>query len=491
CVELLTLRDREAIEGLAQAAELANTRRKSIQKKVLEDVKKKLERIDLSTTSVIVLEDPQWQGGVLGLVAGQIAQEYGRPTILLSSGVEDEEAENSVNSVETRRDLRPLPPQSLPAARDLASLPSEYLLARGSARSVNNIDLYELVKSQEHLLHRFGGHPFAAGLSLPVENISLLRDGLNQQLKQKIDVSSLSSVITVDLIITVAELEQSDGMDLFRELKLLEPCGMGNPAPKLLIQNCWFSNTWTQYKGKDLRGKEIQYTKTTFNIWDKTASQGFPGLWWEHKKEELPQEQNCDAIVELDYNAFKKRYEIRLLDVRPSTKNEQLDSKVVKIELFRDRRHDDLNSKLQTLLFGCTSWDELQKNYQQAILAGQTLTLNHSLTEPVSPEETWQTLVGIAKYLSRTSKNVTKTQLKEKLSLSDRTLELGIKALARSGFVCHYQNKSWYFSYSTQISSEAQNAKTTFLEALEEEQFQRQYFSQVPLSILCEQIEQY
>jgi single-stranded-DNA-specific exonuclease len=470
CVELLTLRDLVAIEGLAQATELANTRRKSVQKKVLEDVKKKLERIDLSTTSVIVLEDPQWQGGVLGLVAGQIAQEYGRPTILLSSGVEDEE-----DSQQTR---------------DLASLPSEYLFARGSARSVNNIDLYELVKSQEHLLHRFGGHPFAAGLSLPVANISLLRDGLNQQLKQKIDVSSLSSIITVDLVITVAELEQNDGKDLFRELKLLEPCGMGNPAPKLLIQNCWFSNTWTQYKGKDLRGKEIQYTKTTLNIWDKTASKGFPGLWWEHKKEELPQAQNCDAIVELDYNAFKKRYEIRLLDVKTSAEGEQIDSTVLKIELFRDRRHDDLNSKLPTLSFGCTSWDELQKKYQQAIVAGQTLTLNHSLTEPVSPEETWQTLVGIAKYLSRTGKNVTKTQLEEKLSLSDRTLELGIKALARSGFVCQYQNKSWYFSHSSQISSEAQNARTTFLEALKEEQFQRQYFSQVPLSILYEQIEQ-
>jgi single-stranded-DNA-specific exonuclease len=502
CVELLTNRDRNLCERLAQETELANTRRKSLQKKVLEDVKKKLERIDLSTTSVIVLEDPQWQGGVLGLVAGQIAQEYGRPTILLSSGDDGEDAEKQGRG----GDVENLPINNY-------QLPTIDSLARGSARSVNNIDLYELVKSQEHLLHRFGGHPFAAGLSLPVENISLLRDGLNQQLKQKTNVSFLTPIITVDLIITVAELEKNFGKDLFRELKLLEPCGMGNPAPKLLIQNCWFTSAWTEHKAQDLRGKKIQYTKTTFNIWDRTSSNGFPGIWWEHKKEELPQEQNCEAIVELDFNAFKKRYEIRLLAIKKNSQSEQIDNKVGAIDTVDDYRNDDLNPKLKilhsdrasetslketalpleairTLVFCPTSWDELQKGYQQAIAARQKLVLNYSLPEQVPPEQIWQTLVGIAKYLSRTGKNVTKIQLKEKLFLSDRTLELGLKALVRLGFICHYQNKAWYFSKSAQISSEADNARTDFLEALQEEQFQRQYFARVPLSTLSEQIMQ-
>lgn len=136
CVELLTSRDRSRCHELASETELANTRRKELQKNTINQVQKKLQRIDLSTTSVIVLEDPSWQGGVLGLVAGQIAQEHGRPTILLSAS-EDE---------------------------------TGVVYARGSARSVNGIDLYQLVKSQEHLLHRFGGHPFAAGLSLKLEN---------------------------------------------------------------------------------------------------------------------------------------------------------------------------------------------------------------------------------------------------------------------------------------------------------------------------------
>ncbi|XGW00071.1 MAG: DHH family phosphoesterase [Leptolyngbya sp. BL-A-14] len=85
CVELLTSQDVTLCNHLAEATELANTRRKALQKDVMQQVRARLMHLDLSTTSVIVLADEQWQAGVLGLVAGQIAQEYGRPTILLNT----------------------------------------------------------------------------------------------------------------------------------------------------------------------------------------------------------------------------------------------------------------------------------------------------------------------------------------------------------------------------------------------------------------------
>ncbi|MFM6395558.1 DHHA1 domain-containing protein, partial [Planktothrix sp.] len=229
-VELLTSRDQKRCQKLALETELANTRRKALQQDVTRDVMAKLRKIDLSTTQVIVLSDAQWPGGVLGLVAGQVAQTYGRPTILLTT-------EGTIN---------------LSAYQEEFSHHSEIKLARGSARSVNQIDLYELVKSQAHLLDRFGGHPFAAGLSLSVENIPIFTDAINRQMREKLE-SNLEEIgqrrILVDLVCTVAEL----GGDLFQELKLLEPCGMGNPVPKLLIQNCWFTNAWNT-KEKDLRG---------------------------------------------------------------------------------------------------------------------------------------------------------------------------------------------------------------------------------------------
>jgi single-stranded-DNA-specific exonuclease len=68
CVELLTSRDVKHCNELAEVTELANTRRKSLQKDVQAQVTQKLTQLDLSTTSVIVLEDPQWPAGVLGLV---------------------------------------------------------------------------------------------------------------------------------------------------------------------------------------------------------------------------------------------------------------------------------------------------------------------------------------------------------------------------------------------------------------------------------------
>jgi single-stranded-DNA-specific exonuclease len=470
CVELLTSHDRDLTQQLAEETELANTRRKSVQKKTIEEVKKKLERQDLSTTSVIVLEDPQWQGGVLGLVAGQIAQEYGRPTILLSSGQENDEEEEREN-IEADGGL----------------------LARGSARSVNNIDLYDLVNSQKHLLHRFGGHPFAAGLSLPLENLLLFREGIDRQLKQITDIHSLTPNIAADLSVTVDEL----GKKLFWELQLIEPCGMGNPTPKLLIQNCWFEGVWNS-NSQDLKGNKVQYLKTTFTIRDNSSKKGFPGIWWGHPKEDLPSNQNCDAIVELDYNSYGEgRYEVRLLEVRTRTNSAQLSTHVDTVERMLDYRA----AKVETIdteqierchiLEKCPiAWEEIQKSYQQAIAADRKLALAYSPPQTVEPKQIWHQLVGVAKYLSRTGKGATRDKLKEKLGLSDRTLELGLKTLSRSGFTCHYQNKSWYFRHAANISPEADSAIALFLEAIGEEQFQSQYFAQVSLSTLQSQIPQ-
>jgi single-stranded-DNA-specific exonuclease len=447
CVELLTSRDRQRCNELAEQTELANTRRKSLQKDTLSQVKKKLAQIDLSTTSVIVLEDPQWETGVLGLVAGQIAQEYGRPTILLSSAQEN-------------------------------------YLARGSARSIANIDLYQLVSSQAHLLHRFGGHPFAAGLSLPVENIALFREGIDRNLRQQIgDLNLMQPTIKADLTVKASQL----GKNLFRELKLLEPCGMGNPVPKLLIQNCWFERVWHN-SIEDLKGKKVQYIKTTFQICDNSTIEGFPGVWWEHYKDELPQDRRCDAIVELDFNAFKKNYEVRLIAVRSCLNEFQFSSNLGQNELILDWRGkqqdeiDEATSKVMCLDRCPSSWHEIQLRYKRAIALEEKLALAYPPPPQRSPQEIWQQLIGIAKYLSRTDKIASKEQIKDKLELSDRALKLGLAALDAVGFANKGTFDSIQLSLSSDISALAESNILSFLEAVAEEQFQRQYFYKVPLT---------
>ncbi|MEG4492061.1 DHH family phosphoesterase [Microcoleus sp. D3_18_C4] len=520
CVELLTSHDKKRCEELANLTEIANSRRKSLQKDVAKDAAAKLAKLDLSTTSVIVLSDPQWPVGVLGLVAGQIAQEYGRPVILFSTEGSEEINENS-----TEMQFASLLDSESPTLS-----PSK--IARGSARSANQIDLYQLVKGQAHLLHRFGGHPFAAGLSLPVENIPLFTDAVNQQLRQQYSTDSLTAApVQADLKITVSEL----GKDLFQELKLLEPCGMGNPAPKLLIENCWFDNLWNQ-KIKDLKGQKVEYLKTEFTIRDESTDMGFPGIWWGHNQNEVPQSR-CDVTVELDFNTYKSRYEVRLVAVRERTEDNQINSQtqIDWIVDWRNRNNEEellgastnlefqmpidnlvynsekVDRENSIVLQECpASWDELRIWFRQAQHTQKKLAIAYTLPPLAPPQQICQQLIGIAKYLSRTNKPVTRQQLRQKLGISDTSLQLGFKTLTYLGFKINYRDRAFHITrqpetaqrqdapdqipkplldsqslqFSVPNSPIAARCAAQFLAAVSEEQFRRKYFCEVPLSTI-------
>ena len=454
-VELLTSQDIKRCQELAFETELANTRRKSLQQDTLKQVEKRISRLDLSTTNAIILEDEQWQGGVLGIVAGQIAQQYNRPTILLNSSTDSE----GVTYVQ------------------------------GSARSINNIDLYQLVKSQEHLLDRFGGHPFAAGLSLLKENLPLFKQGIEQQLKQQIDTTNTEPTIDIDLAVTVADL----GKSLFQELKLIEPCGMGNPVPKLLIKNCRFLNPWHS-NIKDRKGGKVQYIKTTFKLIDKSCDKAFPGLWWGHYKDEIPENIDCNVVVELDFNTFNKQYEIRLIDLQlaersifPISNNEEeyiIDCR------DRDRIKTFNSDRTFVLQNNCpVQWNEIQQKYHYAVKKEQKLVLNYHALETTEAREIWQQLIGIIKYLVRTQKIVTKQQIIDKVVISDRSFELGLQALNAIGFTYDYADDYYQFRYENSITENASEVIDTFLNAVAEEQFQKRYFTQVPLPVISNHIE--
>ncbi|MEB3336675.1 MAG: single-stranded-DNA-specific exonuclease RecJ [Leptolyngbyaceae bacterium] len=471
CVELLTSRDSHRCRQLAQATELANTRRQALQKDVVYQVQQKLAQLDLSTTSAIVLADTQWSLGILGLVAGQIAQEYDRPTILLNIDTPDV----------TEPTADGTPP----------------LLARGSARSVQQIDLYQLFQTQAHLLHRFGGHPLAAGLSLPVENIDCFTDALNRQLRQQgfKPEDAASPNLAADLAVTVAEL----GRDLFKELNLLEPYGMGNPTPKLLIQNCWFENVWNKNL-KDWKGNKVQYIKTTLEIWDDSTQMGFPGVWWGHYKEEVPQGR-CSAVVELDFNAYSKKYEIRLIQVHPSIQAAQpsrvgtlTEGAIAGILDWRSNGRDSQDwvpdQPAPLCLQQCpTCWTDLQVWVRQASQQNQPLAIAYAAPR-FTPQQVWQHLIGIAKYLSRTGQTATMRQLYEKLEISAQTLQLGLQLLNLVGFeVTPFASDGQTLQISGHLEMDLSAGAitpqlTAFLAAVSEEQFRQQYFCQVPLSTI-------
>jgi single-stranded-DNA-specific exonuclease len=449
-VELLTSTDVDRCRQLAEDTELANVRRKALQKEVAQQVIDRLAQLDLSTTSVIVLSDPQWSIGVLGLVAGQIAQQYGRPTILLS--------------------------EDLPSS---CLAPS---LARGSARSIHQIDLYQLIKPQEHLLHSFGGHPFAAGLTLPVENLPLFTEAMNRQAREYLAAAGaeLGATIQADLIVTVAEL----GKALFRELKLLEPYGMGNPAPKLLVQNCWFTQVRNQHI-KDWRGRKVRYIKTEFQLSDDSAT-NFPGVWWEHYKDDVPPGR-CDAIGELDFNAYQKRYEIRLLAVRPT----QADRAIVPvldadwILDWRTAAPEHFPEPVLRLTQCPSSWDELQTWLRRALHSQRKLAIAYPPPPIADPAAVGQQLIGIAKYLSRTGAPATARQFQEQLGIGDRSLHIGCHSLRELGFKITVSHRGYRISWHQECSeSEIAAAMQPFLAAVQEEQFRRHYFYTVSVATI-------
>lgn len=443
CIELLTSQDKLLCSHLAEATELANTRRKALQNEVMQEVNRAIGQLDLSTTSVIVLADPNWAPGVLGLVAGQVAQDYGRPTILLAI---------------------------------------EGKIARGSARSVNQIDLYQLVKSQQHLLDRFGGHPFAAGLSLPLDNLPLFTAAINQELRQLL-AELPPPMLAADLTVTVADLSK----DLFQALKLLEPCGMGNPVPKLLIRNVWFDKVWNE-NIKDRRGQKVKYIKTEFELWDDTCEQGFPGLWWGHYRDELPSDR-CDVMVELDSNNFKRRYEVRLLAVRPHEPEMVVSPAHLPVIDWRSLAPEPFSpaaAQPLTLTHCPTNWTELLAQFRQARQEQRPLAIAYPPPTHSPALKIWQNLVGIAKYLSRTGESATPQQMCEKLGIGDRTLDLGVQTLPALGFDVRTENQVWIFAYQPGPPDRALLAERLqrFESAVQEEQFRRDYFYQVSIGTI-------
>ncbi len=458
CVELLTSQDQSRCRHLAEETELANIRCKSLQKDMVQQVKARIAQLDLSTTQAIVLSDPQWSIGVLGLVAAQMVREYERPVILL--GMEH------------------------PASNDGE--------LRGAARSPESINLYALFKGQAHWLSSFGGHPLAIDLSLPLENLNLFAAAIDRQLREQQPLVTLSE-LRADLTVTVAEL----GQDLFRELKLLEPYSMGNPVPRLLIQNCWFEKVWHR-NVKDWRGRKVRYIKTEFELWDEdTKLLGFPGIWWGHYQDEiLP--GRCDAIAELDFNTAKKRYEVRLIALRPT----RTLAPSIQLDWLLDYRGLPQPPTAGILqLNECpTHWGDLQALFREAVQSQQKLAIAYPPPASTLPSQTWQTLVGIAKYLSRTGKAATYQQFVQKLELSDRALKLGFQTLELLGFEVDRQDNELQITYQSarlleeksEGESETDQARcfsntariAYFLEVVQEEQFHRHYFYKVPMATI-------
>jgi single-stranded-DNA-specific exonuclease len=437
CVELLTTSDEKVGKSLIEQTELANTQRKALQKKVFKQVQAKIDQIDLSTTGIIVLVDPQWSVGGLGLVAGQVVGEYGRPTILCT--LEDG-------------------------------------IAKGSARSLEGINPYELLKGQEHLLTSFGGHPLAGGLSFPIENLQVLVEAIDQKFWSQYGQLQ-SKALKIDLEVTIADLNK----DLFNELRQLEPFGMGNPYPKLLVRDCRFSGV-SNANIRNQKGQKVEYIKTEFTLSDRLGNQIY-GDWWGHYSYELP-DSTCDVVIELVDNAFRRRYDARLLDFKvqspslipelpslASTANKGANLANIKILDLRGSNQSELLPSAIICDRCPQNWHDFNTLIDRAHQDQQSLALVYPNPDNINGAIAWQTLVGIAKYL------ITKLGIEDQ-----KVLQIGFEVLQQYGYLVSLVNdESDDSDQKVRISSisSTDNPSSTaqqFIKAANEIIFQQQFF---------------
>lgn len=192
-VDLLTAPDALRAFELAQQADGLNARRKSIEQRILEEADAQVRQMDLVNSRAIVVQGAGWESGVVGLVAGRLAERYGYPTVALS-----QESDTCV----------------------------------GSARSACGVDLYQALDACRDLFIRFGGHKQAAGLTIKADLVPAFRARLSDAVAQQLHDRPLMPETAYDAELPLPAIT----LELIEELRQLEPFGTGNPAPVFLLR---------------------------------------------------------------------------------------------------------------------------------------------------------------------------------------------------------------------------------------------------------------
>lgn len=194
-VELLTTRDFEEAYRFAQVLEDENRQRKQIDNRTLEEAKAQINKIfDPLKDKAIVLARKNWHSGVIGIVASRLIEQFHRPIIMIS--IEDG-------------------------------------IGKGSARSIPGFDLYNAMKQCSDLLLQFGGHKYAAGLTIKEENIPQFTRHFLKITDDLITDDDLIPKIQIDAEIQLDEINQR----LVRELNDFAPFGPKNHKPLFLSRN--------------------------------------------------------------------------------------------------------------------------------------------------------------------------------------------------------------------------------------------------------------
>jgi single-stranded-DNA-specific exonuclease len=212
-VELLLAKDVSVAKEKSESINQYNEERRELDKKITDEANAIIDGFEnMENLKVIVVYNPDWHKGVIGIVASRLTEKYYRPAIVLTKSSE---------------------------------------LITGSARSVTGFDIYKAIENCRDLLENFGGHTYAAGLSLKEENLDAFKKRLSEIAAEEIIPEQLVPQIDID-----AKLELKDvNMKFATELKKMSPFGPDNQKP------VFCSTGIRDYGTSKLVGKEQDHLK--------------------------------------------------------------------------------------------------------------------------------------------------------------------------------------------------------------------------------------
>lgn len=247
-VKLLTTNDNIKAQLLASELESLNRKRQKITDSVTDQAEKKLEKMGFE--NAIIVDDERWHSGVIGIVAGRLAQKYRIPAVVLSK-------ENGK--------------------------------AVGSARSVSKVNIYKALNLCSDLFEKFGGHSAAAGLTIKSDKIDEFRERLNKSVEEVAEEKPWA-VKEIDMEIPLNYWDKSK----VKEIYILEPFGEKNPKPKFLARNLRLDYFELPYKSLIV----LTLRDNNRNI--------YVGKWW--KSSDVIKHLSVGQIIDIVYTPAISNY---------------------------------------------------------------------------------------------------------------------------------------------------------------------------------------
>ena len=197
-VELLTADDEETAIRIGTEINEHNNERKNIDRRITQEALEMVRSGNcLSSGNATIVYNPQWHKGVVGIVASRLVEAFYKPTIVFTQSQEG--------------------------------------LVTGSARSVHGFDLYDAIESCSDFLENFGGHLYAAGLTLKEENLMTFCERIEKSISKAIIPEMQTPVVDVDARLNFSQITPK----FLRILKQFQPFGPGNSAPVFLTENVY------------------------------------------------------------------------------------------------------------------------------------------------------------------------------------------------------------------------------------------------------------